>query len=88
MNKATVADQTSISTLVEKHLAELEELQLKYKQVKAVLNKKQKAQFREFILKFHTLEHAELLQELELEPEENLNDRKWHRRWFKLRDQP
>lgn len=86
MNKATVSDQNNISVLVEKHMSELEELDKKYKDKLKALNHRQSASFRDFIHKYHTIDHS--VETLEPEQEEDPGDQKWHRRWFKLRDLP
>lgn len=86
MNKATATNQINISALVEKHMAELDELERKYKDNLLALNKKQSVEFREFIHKYHSIDHATETMEPELE--DDPVEQKWHRRWFKLRDQP
>lgn len=86
MNKATVSDQNNISILVEKHMAELEELDKKYKDKLKALNHRQSSSFRDFIHKYDSVDHS--VETLEPEQEEDPGDQKWHRRWFKLRDLP
>merc|ERR1712137_1426667 len=86
MNKATVSDPSNISMLVEKHMAELEELDKKYKDKLRALNHRQSASFREFIHKYNTVDHS--TETMGPEQEEDPGEQKWHRRWFKLRDLP
>ena len=84
MNKATVLSQMSISALVEKHMAELNELDRKYKDKLVSLNKRQAVAFREYVQKYDTIDHEAFA--MEADAEEDQGEPKRHRRWFKLRD--
>jgi len=86
MNKAMGSDQTNISSLVEKHVAELDELQAAYREKINGLKRQQVAKFREFVEQF-----ANGVQDyaaFDPEDEQSKHDRKWARHWFKNRDEP